>query len=93
MKDGGRLRATIAVQNGGVAIAVSDTGSGIPPEDRDRVFDPFFSTKVTGTGLGLPHARQIVREHGGQIRCAPALWEDGGAGTTFFVDLPRRGAK
>jgi signal transduction histidine kinase len=66
------------------AIAVRDTGSGMSPETIARIFDPYFSTKDSGTGLGLPIAKKIIEEHGGTIRVSSQL----GAGTTVMVDLP-----
>ena len=68
-----------------VVLEVIDTGKGIPPEVEKRLFDPFFSTKETGTGLGLPIAARIVEKHGGvlQYQTRP------GHGTTFGVVLPR----
>jgi signal transduction histidine kinase len=68
-----------------VVLEVTDTGKGIPPEVEKRLFDPFFSTKETGTGLGLPIAARIVERHGGvlQYQTRP------GHGTTFGVVLPR----
>jgi signal transduction histidine kinase len=68
-----------------VVLAVRDTGKGIPPEVEKRLFDPFFSTKESGTGLGLPIAARIVERHGGvlQYHTRP------GHGTTFEVVLPR----
>jgi len=70
----------------GVAIAVSDTGSGIPPEHRSRIFDPFFTTKPAGrgTGLGLAICRDIVRGHGGTL----AVQAGTERGATFTVWLP-----
>jgi len=64
---------------------VSDTGKGIPPEIEKRLFDPFFSTKETGTGLGLPIAARMVEKHGGKLEFQTQL----GHGTTFSVVLPR----
>jgi signal transduction histidine kinase len=68
-----------------VILEVSDTGNGISPEAEKRLFDPFFSTKETGTGLGLPIAARIIEKHGGmlQYRTRPDH------GTTFGVVLPR----
>ncbi len=54
-----------------VILEVSDTGKGIPPEVEKRLFDPFFSTKETGTGLGLPIAARIVEKHGGALSIKP----------------------
>jgi signal transduction histidine kinase len=70
----------------GVLVDVADTGPGIAPEIRKRVFEPFFTTREVGqgTGLGLDTARRIVEErHGGSISL-----ESGDAGTTFHVWLP-----
>jgi PAS domain S-box-containing protein len=70
-----------------LTIAVSDTGPGIPPDQRDRIFNPFYTTKPVGqgTGLGLSISDGIVREHGGQIRVESYP----GHGATFLVQLPR----
>jgi signal transduction histidine kinase len=68
-----------------VILEVSDTGKGIPPEAEKRLFDPFFSTKETGTGLGLPIAARIVEKHGGALQYQTRP----GRGTTFGVVLPR----
>ncbi|HEX6850594.1 MAG TPA: ATP-binding protein [Candidatus Polarisedimenticolaceae bacterium] len=67
-----------------VALAVADDGPGMPPEVRARVLEPFFTTKSTGTGLGLTIAAQIVREHHGDIEVVSRE----GAGTTVTLRLP-----
>jgi len=68
-----------------VVLEVTDTGKGIPPEIEKRLFDPFFSTKEAGTGLGLPIAARIVEKHGGMLQYQTRP----GQGTTFGVVLPR----
>lgn len=72
-----------------VLIRVSDTGSGLSPELQKRLFDPFFSTKERGTGLGLPIAARIVEKHHGVLECQTRP----GKGTTFTIVLPRHDAK
>ncbi len=68
-----------------VALDVTDTGRGIPPEVQRRLFDPFFTTKEGGTGLGLPIAARIVEKHGGELR----YQSEANHGTTFSIVLPR----
>ncbi|HYS23305.1 MAG TPA: ATP-binding protein, partial [Candidatus Eisenbacteria bacterium] len=67
-----------------VVICVSDSGTGISPEDKDRLFLPHFSTKDRGTGLGLAIAARIVAEHGGSIHVEDNL----PVGSRFLVELP-----
>jgi signal transduction histidine kinase len=69
-----------------VAIEIADNGKGIAPEDRTRIFDPFYTTKAPGqgTGLGLSIAYKIVTQHGGQIDVLSEV----GVGSTFIVSLP-----
>jgi signal transduction histidine kinase len=66
-------------------LSVEDDGPGIAPEDLARIFEPFFSTKQRGTGLGLAVTQQIIREHGGELVCQSTP----GAGTRFTIRLPR----
>jgi signal transduction histidine kinase len=70
----------------GVEAAISDTGTGIPPELMERIFDPFFTTKGVGkgTGLGLAISKRIVEDHHGSIAVATEV----GRGTTFTIWLP-----
>jgi nitrogen fixation/metabolism regulation signal transduction histidine kinase len=65
-------------------IQVRDDGCGIPPEDQDKVFSPYFTTKQGGTGLGLAIVDHIVAAHGGKIRFESSE----GAGTIFYIDIP-----
>jgi signal transduction histidine kinase len=71
-----------------VLLELSDTGKGIAPEEMEHIFDAFFTTKATGTGLGLALCRTIVEEHGGHLWATPG--EKGGA--TFHLQLPRGAA-
>jgi len=91
MPDGGTLTLTArAVRGAGagggrVEIAVTDTGVGIAREDLERIFEPYFTTKPGGTGLGLALAHRIVEEHGGTLT---AESEGPGRGATFRAHLP-----
>ena len=67
-----------------VRITVSDDGPGIAPEDRDKLFMPYFSTKVTGMGLGLPIVHEIVTEHGGTVR----VEDNVPSGTRLVLEIP-----
>jgi signal transduction histidine kinase len=69
-----------------VVIEVIDDGDGIAEQDRDRVFQPFFTTRPTGVGLGLPVVSRIVKAHGGDVAYRPTE----GGGTTFGIRLPVR---
>jgi nitrogen fixation/metabolism regulation signal transduction histidine kinase len=83
---GGTVRITVRAHDGGVRIAVLDSGPGIAADVRTRVFEPFFTTKASGTGLGLTLTREIVRAHGGELSLVDSPL--GGAG--FAMDLPLR---
>jgi nitrogen fixation/metabolism regulation signal transduction histidine kinase len=72
-----------------VAITVDDHGKGVSDADRDKIFEPYVTSKATGTGLGLAIARKIAIEHGGDLVLAPDRAPTGGA--RFVVSLPLRG--
>lgn len=84
MPDGGDLTIELFPDGGGVVVAVADTGMGIEPEAVDRIFEPFFSTKSDGTGLGLSVTYGIVQGHGGTI----TVESEKGKGSRFVVWLP-----
>lgn len=86
MEGGGRLAVVTRVADNGahVELEIGDNGVGIDAETLPRVFEPFFSTKETGTGLGLALVQQIVSEHRGTITCDSTP----GEGTTFVIRLP-----
>jgi two-component system sensor histidine kinase HydH len=85
MPDGGKL--TVRVDNGtdgGLAIEIGDTGTGIPEESLPRIFDPYFTTKTSGTGLGLAIVHKIIEAHGGRVR----VFSASGRGTRFRLEMP-----
>jgi signal transduction histidine kinase len=86
MPDGGTCRLEAGRAPHALTLTVADSGPGIPPEARDRIFEPYYTTKVKGLGLGLPIARQIVEAHGGAITVEPAA----SGGTRFRIILPLR---
>jgi signal transduction histidine kinase len=71
-----------------VLILVEDNGCGIDANDRDRIFEAFFTTKSHGMGMGLSICRSIVEAHGGRLWAAPASRH----GTIFYMTLPMHGA-
>jgi two-component system NtrC family sensor kinase len=85
MPDGGALRVSSRLaKDGRLAVAFSDTGYGIPSEHLEHIFEPFFSTRDEGTGLGLTISHNVVEHHGGEITVQSVM----GEGTTFTVWLP-----
>jgi two-component system sensor histidine kinase HydH len=77
MPDGGRLSVEMAAQKDFMDVTVSDTGSGIKEEDLPRIYDPYFTSKPAGTGLGLAVVQKIMDAHGGIIQ----MGSRAGAGT------------
>jgi signal transduction histidine kinase len=86
MKSGGILHIRTDRNEDHVSVAFEDTGGGIPPENMSKVFDPYFTTKETGSGLGLLIVRRIVREHGGEID----IVNNQGRGLQLTIRLPLR---
>jgi PAS domain S-box-containing protein len=84
MTTGGTLTLQTGENNDGVWVSVADTGGGIPQEQINRIFEPFYTTKKKGSGLGLMIVQRIVRAHNGRIE----LESNVGRGTTFRVCLP-----
>lgn len=84
MPEGGCIEVTATVEGPMLRVDVRDEGVGIPEDHLERVFDPFYSTKLTGTGLGLALTQQIIQEHGGRL----TLTSEVGSGTTFSIALP-----
>ncbi|HWL94091.1 MAG TPA: ATP-binding protein [Phycisphaerae bacterium] len=88
-RPGGRLSVRVGRTEGGAAqLDIEDSGAGIAPEHMARLFEAYFSTKKGGTGLGLTLARQIIREHGGELSaCSPP-----GRGACFSIVMPMSAA-
>ncbi|WNC14141.1 ATP-binding protein [Brevibacillus brevis] len=84
MKEGGILTVESRLDERAVHLHVRDTGEGISPEYLVRIFDPFFSLKEEGTGLGLPISRRMVENHGGDLQVHSKL----GEGTEIIISLP-----
>ena len=82
---GGRITVRAEVVGDALIVQVQDDGAGIAPEHRDRLFQPYFTTKKHGTGLGLFVTRKLVQDHGGEVE----VMFGSDAGTTFQVRLPQ----
>jgi PAS domain S-box-containing protein len=93
MPDGGTIRVSVREKEtkpeygGFIEISIADTGTGIPDQHLERIFDPYFTTKQQGSGLGLAVCYSIIKKHGGSIKVKSAL----GKGSTFYVTLPSLG--
>lgn len=86
MASGGIMHIQTDMDDNHAALRFTDTGGGIPAENMSRIFDPYFTTKTTGSGLGLMIVRRIVREHGGEIDVV----NDEGRGISLTIRLPLR---
>jgi two-component system nitrogen regulation sensor histidine kinase NtrY len=84
MPDGGTLRVATATIDDGVQVSVTDTGQGLTPEECERLFTPYYTTKHYGTGLGLAIVQSVVSDHQGKI----AVVSEPGCGSTFTIELP-----
>lgn len=89
MPDSGTLTLEAKTVKNHFLIAVTDTGRGIAPENQQRIFEPYFTTKVKGTGLGLAISRRIIEAHGGTLTVASQLNQ----GSRFEISLPLNGAE
>ena len=85
MPQGGTLTLRTRPEDGRVSIAVSDTGVGLTPEECERLFTPYYTSKQHGTGLGLAIVQSVVSDHGGTV----SVQSKPGQGTTFRIELPR----
>jgi two-component system, NtrC family, nitrogen regulation sensor histidine kinase NtrY len=86
MPAGGVLMLRTTHQNGDVDLEISDTGGGLTPEECERIFTPYYTTKQHGTGLGLAIVQSVVSDHGGRI----SVESETGVGTSFHISLPAK---
>jgi two-component system nitrogen regulation sensor histidine kinase NtrY len=86
MPAGGVLMLRTMPQDGGVHLEISDTGTGLTPEECERLFTPYYTTKQHGTGLGLAIVQSVVSDHGGRI----SVESEHGVGTSFHIFLPAK---
>ncbi|NTW37290.1 MAG: sensor histidine kinase, partial [Syntrophobacteraceae bacterium] len=84
MPGGGTIEVSVAACEGGLAVVFRDTGIGIASEDLPNVFEPFYTSKTRGTGLGLTTVYRIVCDHGGDVAVSSVL----GSGTEVVITLP-----
>jgi signal transduction histidine kinase len=84
MRRHGTLRIRTDLDDKDVMVSFTDTGGGMSAENLSRVFEPYFTTKTSGTGLGLLIVRRIVREHGGEL----SIESSQGEGLTLTIRLP-----
>ena len=84
--DGGSISLALSKENGAVFVAVTDSGPGIAPPDRDRVFRPFVTENGEGTGLGLAISRELAHALGGDLKLDSVV----GRGSRFELRLPAR---
>jgi signal transduction histidine kinase len=85
MLQGGTLTLRTRSEDSKILIEIADSGSGLTPEECERIFTPYYTSKQHGTGLGLAIVQSVVSDHGGRVRVQSEL----GRGTTFVIELPK----
>src|SRR5690606_9998163 len=84
MPEGGTLRVSTKTEGESIVVEIEDSGAGIDPEIRDKIFSPFFTTKSKGSGLGLTVVRRVAHQHGGNVEFETSEEK----GTLFRIRLP-----
>ena len=85
MPEGGTIQASVRATGECVSLTISDEGAGVPDAIRPEIFNPFFTTKAKGTGLGLAKVQSVAEAHGGSTACVC----EPGRGAAFTIALPR----
>jgi signal transduction histidine kinase len=81
---GRRIRVTSSMEGAHILVSVSDSGPGVPLAERDKVFDPFYTTKNGSTGIGLSLSHRIIEDHGGSLHVSQSEWN----GAQFILEIP-----
>lgn len=84
MPEGGTLDVTVRRNDRELRLEIKDSGRGLREEEAKKIFEPFYTTKAQGLGLGMPYAKKIIEQHGGTISFNSTL----GEGTTVGISLP-----
>ncbi len=84
MEEGKKIEITSSIENDRILVTVSDAGPGVPSAMKDRIFDPFYSTKNSGTGIGLSIAHRIITDHRGSLTLGNSKW----GGAEFVIEMP-----
>jgi signal transduction histidine kinase len=86
MNNGGSINVNLSEENNSYVVGIRDTGNGIHQDIINKIFNPFFSTKDKGSGLGLPIVKNIIEAHNGEIR----INSDPDSGTEVIILLPKK---
>ena len=84
MRKGKKIEITSSIEKNCILVTVSDSGPGVPLALKDELFDPFYSTKSNGTGIGLSISNRIITDHGGSMDVSVSRW----GGAEFRIELP-----
>ena len=84
MRKGKKIEITSSIGKNCILMTVSDSGPGVPLAIKDQLFDPFYSTKSSGTGIGLSISNRIITDHGGSMDISESKW----GGAEFRIELP-----
>jgi len=82
-----RVEVSSNVEDGNLVLKVSDTGPGVPLTERERIFDPLYTTRKSGTGIGLAFSHRVISQHGGTLSVGKSPL----GGAEFRIDLPLEG--